>query len=141
MCVPSWLQTPIPQQQKKEPEMRKKKGQNRGQEKITLYFGVSFYIKGWKMQNRLGQEEIKHKFKEKRLVLFMIFGIHLTENTSLVMCLEFKCLTTQQLCVLGSLNQKLWELIQEKQRKTNYIISYPTVVAEVVSKCSHSQIW
>lgn len=37
------------------------------------------------MQKSLGQEEIKHKFEDKRLVLFMIFGIYLTERTSVVM--------------------------------------------------------
>lgn len=59
------------------------------------------------MQKSLGQEEIKHKFKEKRLGLFMIFGIYLPENTSVVVRLEFKYLTTKQLHVLGSLDKKL----------------------------------
>lgn len=32
------------------------------------------------MQKSVGQEEIKHKFKDKRLVLFMIFGIYLSNR-------------------------------------------------------------
>lgn len=32
------------------------------------------------MQKNLGQDEIKHKFKDKRLVLFMIFGIYLSNR-------------------------------------------------------------